>query len=203
MPFSSPASPDQLYATAADGGLRRRPGWRREQIVWVFQVLFWLAVGATLSGFSVALRPGEPLPWGAIGLRVVTGFAVSSLIDMLFRLPALRALPRAQRWPLLVIVAVLGMAMTLVTSLLLLREDGICDRQRARVAARSGQAMASPVELASAGATRAESAASNAPTAMVLAAASLLGPAKAMKSWTNALGSDKTGAARWVMRPAW
>jgi len=122
MPFSSPASPDQLYATAADGGLRRRPGWRREQIVWVFQVLFWLAVGATLSGFSVALRPGEPLPWGAIGLRVVTGFAVSSLIDMLFRLPALRALPRAQRRPLLVIVAVLGMAMTLVTSLLLLRE---------------------------------------------------------------------------------
>ena len=89
------------------------------------------------------------------------------------------------------------------STLLLLREDGICDRQRARVAARSGQAMASPVELASAGATRAESAASNAPTAMVLAAASLLGPAKAMKSWTNALGSDKTGAARWVMRPAW
>ena len=122
MPFSSPASPDQPYATAADGAPRRRSGWRREQIVWVFQVLFWLAVGATLCGFSVALRPGEPLPWGAIGLRVVTGFAVTSLIDMLFRRPALRALPRAQRWPLLVIVAVLAMAMTLATALLLLGE---------------------------------------------------------------------------------
>ena len=88
----------------------------------MFQVLFWLAVGATLCGFSVALRPGEPLPWGAIGLRVVTGFAVTSLIDMLFRRPALRALPRAQRWPLLVIVAVLAMAMTLATALLLLGE---------------------------------------------------------------------------------
>jgi len=96
MPFSSPASPDQLYATAADGGPRRL-GWRREQIVWVFQLLFWLAVGATLSGFSVALRPGEPLTWGAIGLRVVTGFAVTSLIEMLFRRPALRDMPRAQR----------------------------------------------------------------------------------------------------------
>ena len=121
MPLSALTSPEQPGVTAADGG-RRRPGWRRERIVWVFQVLFWLAVGATLCGFSVALRPDEPLPWGAIGLRVVTGFTVSSLIDMLFRLPALRALPRSQRWPLLVIVAVLGMTMTLVTSLLLLRE---------------------------------------------------------------------------------
>lgn len=97
MPPSALTSPDQPGATAADGGARRRLGWRREQIVWVFQVLFWLAVGATLCGFSVALRPDEPLPWGAIGLRVVTGFTVSSLIDMLFRLPALRALPRSQR----------------------------------------------------------------------------------------------------------
>ena len=122
MPLSALMNPDQLGATAADGGLRRRPGWRREQIVWVFQMLFWLAVGATLCGFSVALRPGEPLPWGAIGLRVVTGFTVTSLIDMLFRLPALRGLPRAQRWPLLVIVAMLAMAMSLATALLLLRE---------------------------------------------------------------------------------
>ena len=121
MPLSALKSPEQLGVTAADGG-RRRPGWRRERIVWVFQVLFWLAVGATLSGFSVALRPDEPLPWGAIGLRVVTGFTVSSLIDMLFRLPALRALPRSQRWPLLVIVALLGMAMSLATALLLLCE---------------------------------------------------------------------------------
>jgi len=121
MPFSSPASPEQLGATAADGG-PRRAGWRREQIVWSFQVLFWLAVGATLCGFSVALRPGEPLPWGAIGLRVVTGFAVTSLIEMLFRLPALRALPRTQRWPLVVIVSLLAMAMSLATALLVLRE---------------------------------------------------------------------------------
>jgi hypothetical protein len=121
MPLSALTSPEQPGATAADGG-RRRPGWRREQIVWVFQVLFWLAVGATLCGFSVALRPDEPPPWGAIGLRVVTGFVVTSLIDMLFRLPALRALPRSQRWTLLVIVAVLGMAMSLATTLLLLGE---------------------------------------------------------------------------------
>ena len=52
------------------------------------------------------------------------------------------------------------------STLLLLREDGIYDHQGARVAARSGQAMASPVVLASAGATRAEPAVSNAPTAM-------------------------------------
>ena len=90
-------SPDLPGAVAADGGARRRLGWRRGQIVWVFQTLFWLAVGATLCGFSVALRPDEPVPWGAIGLRVVTGFAVTSLIDVLFRLPALRALPRSQR----------------------------------------------------------------------------------------------------------
>ena len=122
MPLSSVMSPDLPGAMAADGRARRRLGWRRGQIVWVFQALFWLAVGATLCGFSVALRPEEPVPWGAIGLRVVTGFAVTSLIDVLFRLPALRALPRAQRWPLLVIVAVLAMAMTLATALWLLRE---------------------------------------------------------------------------------
>ncbi len=90
MTFSFLTSPSLPGATAADGEPRRRSGWRREQIVWVFQGLFWLAVGATVSGFSVALRPDGPLPWGAIGRRVVTGFAVTSLIDMLFRLPALR-----------------------------------------------------------------------------------------------------------------
>ncbi|MCY3014401.1 MAG: hypothetical protein NT171_06810 [Planctomycetota bacterium] len=81
MTFSALMSSEQPGATAADGG-RRRPGWRREQIVWVFQGLFWLAVSATLCGFSVALRPDEPLPWGAIGLRVVTGFTVTSPSSM-------------------------------------------------------------------------------------------------------------------------
>ena len=74
----------------------------------VFQVLFWLGVGFAVLGLSTALRPGEPLPWGPVALRVITGFVVSSLVHRLSRLPALRALPRPQRWT--IVAAVTGLA---------------------------------------------------------------------------------------------
>ena len=99
---------DQLDAPAASPRSRSGPGWRREQFFLVFQVLFWLGVGFAVLGLSTALRPGEPLPWGPVALRVITGFVVSSLVHRLSRLPALRALPRPQRWT--IVAAVTGLA---------------------------------------------------------------------------------------------
>lgn len=105
---------DQLDAPVASPRPRPGPRWRRERIFWVFQVLFWLGVGSTVMGLSTALRPDEPLPWGPVSLRVITGFVISSLVHRLSRLPALQALPRPQRWALVALVTSLGLVATLL-----------------------------------------------------------------------------------------
>lgn len=74
---------------------------RRRQIFWTFQVAFWLAIAAAVLGFNSAVRPGEPVPWLPLALRTGTGFAISSLLYLLFETPRLRGLPRAMRWPLM------------------------------------------------------------------------------------------------------
>ncbi len=77
-------------------------------------MLFWPGVGAAVLGLSSALRPGEPLQWTPVMLRVVTGFVISSLVHRLFRLPALRSLPPPQRWTAIVIVTAFALVATLV-----------------------------------------------------------------------------------------
>ena len=72
---------------------RSLPRWRR-RIFWAFQAVFWLAIGAAVLGMSMALKPGEPMPWLPVMLRVVTGFVVSSLVYQLFETPRLSELPR-------------------------------------------------------------------------------------------------------------
>ena len=99
---------------------RSLPRWRR-RIFWSFQVIFWLAIGAAVLGMSMALKPGEPMPWLPVTLRVVTGFVVSSLVYLLFETPRLRELPRKVRWPLMVGVA----AAALAASILLLIGGGV------------------------------------------------------------------------------
>ena len=99
---------------------RSLPRWRR-RIFWSFQVIFWLAIGAAVLGMSMALKPGEPMPWLPVALRVVTGFVVSSLVYLLFETPRLRELPRKVRWPLMVGVA----AAALAASILLLIGGGV------------------------------------------------------------------------------
>ena len=94
--------------------------WRK-QIFWAFQVVFWLAIGAAVLGMSVALKPGEPMPWLPVTLRVFTGFVVSSLVYLLFDMPKLQRLPRQVRWPLMVGVAVAALA----ASILLLIGGGV------------------------------------------------------------------------------
>ena len=99
---------------------RSLPRWRR-RIFWSFQVIFWLAIGAAVLGMSMALKPGEPMPWLPVMLRVVTGFVVSSLVYQLFETPRLSELPRKVRWPLMVGVAVAALA----ASILLLIGGGV------------------------------------------------------------------------------
>ena len=99
---------------------RSLPRWRR-RIFWSFQVIFWLAIGAAVLGMSMALKPGEPMPWLPVTLRVFTGFVVSSLVYLLFETPRLRELPRKVRWPLMVGVA----AAALAASILLLIGGGV------------------------------------------------------------------------------
>ena len=89
------------------------PRWRR-RIFWSFQVIFWLAIGAAVLGMSMALKPGEPMPWLPVVLRVVTGFVVSSLVYLLFEMLRLRGLPRKVRWPLMVGVAVVALAASIM-----------------------------------------------------------------------------------------
>ena len=96
------------------------PRWRM-RIFWSFQVVFWLAIGAAVLGLSRALRPEEPMPWLAVALRVVTGFAVSTLVYLLFETPRLRRLPRGVRWPLMAGVG----AVALAASILLLISGGV------------------------------------------------------------------------------
>ena len=99
---------------------RSLPRWRR-RIFWAFQAVFWLAIGAAVLGMSMALKPGEPMPWLPVTLRVVTGFVVSSLVYLLFDMPKLQRLPRKVRWPLMVGVAVAALA----ASILLLIGGGV------------------------------------------------------------------------------
>ena len=99
---------------------RSLPRWRR-RIFWSFQVIFWLAIGAAVLGMSMALKPGEPMPWLPVTLRVFTGFVVSSLVYLLFDMPKLQSLPRKVRWPLMVGVA----AAALAASILLLIGGGV------------------------------------------------------------------------------
>jgi hypothetical protein len=82
----------------------------RETIFGVFQVLFWLGVGLVVFDRISARRPGSPPPWMPVGILVVSSFTISSLIHRLFRLPALRAWPRPQRWASIAIVMLIGMA---------------------------------------------------------------------------------------------
>ena len=96
------------------------PRWRR-RIFWAFQVVFWLAIGAAVLGMSTALKPDEPMPWLPVALRVITGFVVSSLVYLQFEMPRLRKLPRQVRWPLMVGVAVVALA----ASILLLIGGGV------------------------------------------------------------------------------
>jgi hypothetical protein len=70
---------------------------------------------------SMAFKPGEPIPWLPVALRVVTGFVVSSLVYLLFEMPRLQTLPRKVRWPLMVGVAVAALA----ASILLLMAAGV------------------------------------------------------------------------------
>jgi len=90
--------------------------WQRDQIFWSFQVVFWLGIGAAVLGLSTALRPDEPTPWMPMVIRTATGFAITSLVHWLFQRPFLRAMPRPQRWTIIVIVA----AVALVASVRLL-----------------------------------------------------------------------------------
>jgi LytS/YehU family sensor histidine kinase len=83
--------------------------WRRDQIVWSFQVVFWLGIGAAVLGLSTALRPDDPTPWIPMVIRTGIGFAITSLLHMLFQRPFLRAMPRPQRWMLIVVVAAAAM----------------------------------------------------------------------------------------------
>ena len=99
---------------------RSLPRWRR-RIFWAFQVVFWLAIGAAVLGMSMALKPGEPIPWLPVALRVVTGFVVSSLVYLLFEMPRLQSLPRQVRWPLMAGVGVVALA----ASILLLIVAGV------------------------------------------------------------------------------
>ena len=112
---ASGAAPPQIAALRDS-----LPRWRR-RIFWSFQVVFWLAIGAAVLGMSTALKPGEPMPWLPVTLRVVTGFVVSSLVYLLFEMPWLRELPRRVRWPLMVGVAVAALA----ASILLLIAAGV------------------------------------------------------------------------------
>ena len=89
------------------------PRWR-VRIFWSFQVVFWLAIGAAVLGMSTALKPEEPMPWLPVALRVITGFVVSSLVYLLFETPRVQSLPRKVRWPLMVGVAVVALAASIL-----------------------------------------------------------------------------------------
>jgi two-component system, LytTR family, sensor kinase len=90
--------------------------WQRDRIFWSFQVMFWLGIGAAVLGLSTALRPDDPTPWMPMVIRTAIGFAITSLLHLVFQQPFLRAMPRPQRWTLIVIVA----AVTLMASVRLL-----------------------------------------------------------------------------------
>jgi sensor histidine kinase YesM len=96
------------------------PRWR-VRIFWSFQVLFWTAIGAAVLGLSRALAPTEPTPWPAMVLRVGTGFVISTVIYLVFESARLRGMSRRVRWPLMIVVSLVGLA----ASVLLLVAGGI------------------------------------------------------------------------------
>jgi len=83
--------------------------WQRDRIFWSFQVMFWLGIGAAVLGLSTALRPDDPTPWMPMVIRTAIGFAITSLLHLLFQRPFLRAMARPQRWTLIVIVSAVAM----------------------------------------------------------------------------------------------
>lgn len=89
-----------------DAGPQSPTRWRRDRIFWTFQVMFWLAIAGVVVGFSRAVRPEEPTPWGPVAIRSGTFFVLSSFVDWLFQWPALRAIRRPVRWTLVVVVSV-------------------------------------------------------------------------------------------------
>jgi len=92
-----------------DTGTQQLKYWRRDQIFWSFQVVFWLGIGAAVLGLSTAMRPDDPTPWMPMVIRTAFGFAITSLLHMLFQQPFLRKMPRPQRWTLIVIVAAVSL----------------------------------------------------------------------------------------------
>jgi LytS/YehU family sensor histidine kinase len=71
--------------------------------------MFWLGIGAAVLGLSTALRPDAPTPWMPMVIRTAIGFAITSLLHLLFQRPFLRAMPWPQRWTLIVIVSAVAM----------------------------------------------------------------------------------------------
>ena len=113
-------SPDESVFDAGRQSPRR---WRRWQIFWTFQVVFWLAIAAVVLGFNRAVRPDEPTPWGPVTIRIATAFVTSSFVDWLFRWPALRAMRRPARWTLVTVVSV-SLLMAWLLILMALRIGG-------------------------------------------------------------------------------
>ena len=93
----------------------------RSRVFWSFQVLFWTAIAAARMGVSWDVAPTEPTPWPAMVLRVATGFVISTIIYLVFESARLRGMSRRGRWPLMIVVSLVGLA----ASVLLLVAGGI------------------------------------------------------------------------------
>ena len=111
------------YDAAVDAASQHPRHWQRDRIFWSFQVMFWLGIGAAVLGLSTSLRPDDPTPWMPMVIRTAIGLAITSLLHLLFQRPFLRAMPRPQRWTLIVIVSAVAMVAS-VRLLILLRIGG-------------------------------------------------------------------------------
>lgn len=96
------------------------PRWKA-RIFWSFQILFWTAIAAAVLGLSGAVEPTAPTPWLAMVLRVGTGFVISTIVYLVFESARLRGLPRRVRWPLMIVVSLVGLG----ASVLLIIAGGI------------------------------------------------------------------------------
>jgi len=96
------------------------PRWKA-RIFWSFQILFWTAIAAAVLGLSRAVEPTAPTPWLAMVLRVGIGFMISTIVYLVFETAQLRRLQRRVRWPLMVVVSLVGLG----ASVLLLIAGGI------------------------------------------------------------------------------
>lgn len=106
MPLDPHTLGDSPDEPAFDGGRQSPRRWRRRQIFWTFQLVFWPAIAAVVLGFNRAVRPEDPTPWGPVTIRMATAFMASSFVDWLFQRPALRAIRQPARWTLVVAVSV-------------------------------------------------------------------------------------------------